>query len=183
MKKLTPYIFPLVVILIVFFLVYRWFVIRTEKGIDPSSMNEGIQIEDLSSEKASSLLRGSNDLESTPLTPDDATAQEDVVGTGTIRYEVVEGKVNFSVIADLPENETGYQVWIRTQDKDNLTLATQLEAAKGGYMSTISVAEDQLPLEVMVTTAKDKSRVLDTVILRGMIKAEQAEESTQVEQE
>lgn len=174
MKKLTPYIFPLVVILIVFFLVYRWYGLRTNRAGDISQLGEGIQIEDLSSEQADSLLRGSDDMASTPLTPGDATAQETVTGTGTIRYEMVDGKVNFSVMAALPESDAGYTVWIRGAEADNLTQAGELELSKGGYQATVSVNEDQLPLEVLVSQAKERDAVMDSVILRGMIEAQEA---------
>jgi len=176
MQKLTPYIFPLVVILIVFFLVYRWYGLQTNRQGDISQLGEGIQIEDLSSDQADSLLRGSNDLESTPLTPADASAQESVTGTGTIRYEIIDGKVNFSVLANLPESDAGYTVWIRGAAADNLTQAGELELTKGGYQTTVSVREDQLPLEVLVSQSKDREAVMDSVILRGMIEAQESSE-------
>ena len=179
MNKLTPYIFPLVVIIIVFFLVYRWYGMSTNRPTTADQYGEGIQIEDLSTEQASSLLRGSADLETAPLTSPETTEPNTTTGTGSIRYEVVEGKVNFSVIAELPEIKRNYEVWIRTVGGDNLTNAATMVSGKGGYTATISVSDEQLPLEVLVSQAKDKAEVLGSVVLQGTIAAPTDEQQGQ----
>ena len=178
MKRLTPYIFPLIVLAIVFFLVYRWYSLRSERNADNSDYGEGIEIENLSDTEADSVLRGVGDFETAPLEKSEETSSE-VTGVGSIRYEIKDGKVRFSVVADLPEPEEPYHVWIRTADGDNLTNAFDLELGKGGYMGTASVNEDLLPLEVIVSQSGNKSEVLDSVILKGVVekKAESEDNS------
>lgn len=175
MKRFTPYIFPLIVLAIVFFLVYRWYSMRSKRSADNSDYGEGIQIENLSDTEASSVLRGAGDFETTPMEKTENSSTE-VTGNGSIRYEIKDGKVRFSVAAALPEPEEPYHVWIRTQDGDNLTKAFDLEMGKGGYMGTAAVNEDLLPLEVIVSEAGDKSDVLNSVILRGIVEKKEATE-------
>lgn len=175
MKRFTPYIFPLIVLAIVFFLVYRWYSMRSERTADTGQYGEGIEIENLSDTEADSVLRGAGDFETAPMAKSESSTSE-VTGAGAIRYEVKDGKVRFSVAADLPEPEKPYNVWIRTVDGDNLTNAFSLELGKGGYMGTAAVNEDQLPLEVIVSQADNKSEVLDTIILRGVVEKKEAAE-------
>lgn len=174
MKRFTPYIFPLIVLAIVFFLVYRWYSMRSQPA-DTGQVGEGIEIENLSEADEDSILRGTGDFQTTPLERAE-DSQSAVEGVGSIRYEIQDGRVRFSVSADLPEPETQYTVWIRTQDSDNLTNAFTLELGKGGYMGTAAVSADLLPLEVIVSETTDKSQVLNTVILRGTVE-QQAEVS------
>ncbi len=173
MKKYTPYIFPLIVVIIVFFLVYRWYSVRTERDTQQADVGEGIQIENLTPEQLQSMSQGSRDLESTTMEP--GTPDAEAAGIGTIRYEVVDGKVNFSVLANLPDSETPYTVWVRSKDGTDLTQAFTLSMGKGGYMGTAAVPEDLLPLEVIVSQATSKDAVMDSVVLKGMIEAKASE--------
>lgn len=175
MKRFTPYIFPLIVLAIVFFLVYRWYSMRSERTAETGQYGEGIEIENLSDTEVDSVLRGAGDFETAPMEKTESSTSE-VTGAGAIRYEVKDGKVRFSVSADLPEPEKPYNVWIRTVDGDNLTNAFSLELGKGGYMGTAAVNEDQLPLEVIVSQADNKSEVLETIILRGVVEKKEAAE-------
>ncbi|PIR61867.1 MAG: hypothetical protein COY81_01075 [Candidatus Pacebacteria bacterium CG_4_10_14_0_8_um_filter_43_12] len=174
MKRFTPYIFPLVVLAIVFFLVYRWYNMRNQQG-DTSQYGEGIQIENLSDADLDTVIRGTGDFKTSPLEMSENTAST-VEGIGSVRYEVKDGKVRFSVAADLPEPKTPYHVWIQTRGGDNLTKAFDLELGKGGYMGTAAVSQDLLPLEVFVSQAGDKGQVMDQVILKGVI--ENSQETT-----
>lgn len=167
MKRFTPYIFPLIVLAIVFFLVYRWYNMRSQPTTD-GEVGEGIKIENLSDADANSILRGTGDFQTAPLQAAENTTSE-VLGAGSIRYELKDGKVRFSVAADLPESETPYTVWIRTSNSDNLTSAFTLEVGKGGYVGTAAVSEDMLPLEVIVSQATTKEQALNSVILRGVL--------------
>lgn len=173
MKKYTPYIFPLIVVVIVFFLVYRWYSVRTDRGTQQADLGEGIQIENLTPEQLQNMSQGSKDLETAAMEP--GTTDAEVAGIGTIRYEIVDGKVNFSVLANLPDSATPYYVWVRSKDGSDLTQAFTLEMGKGGYMGTAAVPEDRLPLEVIVSQSSDKASVMDSVVLRGMIEAKTAE--------
>lgn len=173
MKKYTPYIFPLVVVIIVFFLVYRWYSVKTDRDTQQADLGEGIQIENLTPEQLRNMSQGSKDLETATMEP--GTPDAEAPGIGTIRYEVVDGKVNFSVLANLPESETPYTVWVRSKDGTDLTQAFTLEMGKGGYMGTAAVSEDRLPLEVIVSQASTKEAVMDSVVLKGMIEAKTTE--------
>lgn len=170
MKKYTPYIFPLIVVVIVFFLVYRWYSIRTQRDSQQPEFGEGIQIENLSPEQLQNVLRGSRDVSTAQLEPGDSEAAKEV-GRGAIRYEIANGRVNFNVSADLPEGDSTYRVWVSSQDGDDLTEAFIMEVGKGGYMGSASVPQDRLPLEIIVSTASQKSEVMDSILLRGLIAA------------
>lgn len=168
MKKFTPYIFPLIVLAIVFFLVYRWYSMRSQQTAETDQYGEGIEIENLSDADANSVLRGTGNVKTAPLEKGE-DGQSEELGAGSIRYEIASGRVRFSVSADLPKPDTAYTVWVRTQGQDNLTQAFSLEMGKGGYMGTAALSADLLPLEVIVSKATNKSEVLDSVILRGVI--------------
>jgi hypothetical protein len=170
MKKYTPYIFPLLVIVIVFFLVYRWFTLRTQRNTMVPDTAPAIQVEELSPEQLTSVLRGSQNVSTTQLepTPSQGTAP---VGRGTIRYIIADGKVNFSVSADLPEAETAYRVWVRTPNGDDMTEAFMLEVGKGGYMGSASLPQEKLPVEIIVSTASEAAAALNAVVLKGSIAA------------
>lgn len=172
MQRFTPYIFPLIVLAIVFFLVYRWYNMRSQ----PTDIGagEGIEIENLTQEDVDSIIRGAGDFETAPLERDE-TSSSDIQGVGAIRYEIADGKVRFSVSADLPEPETPYNVWIRTVGSENLTNAFSLEIGKGGYMGTAAVSQDLLPLEVVVSQASDRNEVMNQVILKGVVEEEATE--------
>jgi hypothetical protein len=175
MKRVTPYIFPLIVIAIVFFLVYRWYSLRGQQNAENGQYGEGIEIENLTEDDADSILRGTGNLQTAPLTQDEGSTAQ-VPGAGAIRYEIQDGRVRFSISADLPDPITPYTVWIRTVGSDNLTQAFTLFMGKGGYMGTAALSEELLPLEVIVSQATNKSEVLDQVILRGTINKQGAGE-------
>lgn len=174
MQRFTPYIFPLIVLAIVFFLVYRWYNMRSQ----PTGIStEGIQIENLSESDADSIMRGTGNFETAPLEPAPESTTE-VEGVGSIRYEIKDGKVRFSVLADLPKPESSYHVWIRTVGGENLTNAFVLEMVKGGYIGTAAVSQDLLPLEVIVSPASDKAQVMEQVVLKGVVEQEATESVT-----
>lgn len=168
MKRFTPYIFPLIVVAIVFFLVYRWYALSTERSAQNSGYGEGIQIENVSSAEASKMLVGGKDVTTSPLKLSE-TAPQELVGRGSIRYEVQGDKVVFSVTADLPQKETPYVVWMRSPDGDDLTQAFLLTEGKGGLVGSAVVPTTALPLEVIVSTAQTKGEVLKQEILKGKL--------------
>ena len=47
MKKLLPFVFPLVAVLVIIFLVFRWYRLNTTPQGDISQFGEGIEIENL----------------------------------------------------------------------------------------------------------------------------------------
>ena len=178
MKRFTPYIFPLIVLAIVFFLVYRWYNMRSQQPTDLGEYGEGIEIENLSDADAQSIMRGSGDFQTAPMQKTE-DSQSTVEGVGSIRYEIKDEKVRFSVSADLPEPTSAYNVWIRTVGSENLTNAFALEMGKGGYIGTAAVSQDLLPLEVIVSEASDKNQVMNQVILKGVVEKQATEAGEQ----
>lgn len=174
MKKYSPYIFPLIVVVIVFFLVYRWYTVRTQRDASQAGYGEGIQIENLTPDQQKSVLKGSPDVSSVPLEPT-ASDTNQPTGKGDIRYQIKDNKVTFSVSADLPTDKE-YHVWVRSKDGDNLTEAFTLKMEKGGLMGSAVVPQSQLPLEVIVSQATNKADVLNQVIMKGMIENKGAQE-------
>jgi hypothetical protein len=155
-QTFLPYIFPAIVLVILLFLAYRWYSVRTQRDGKVSPFADSVTIENLSQDDAKRILRGVGDLKTVQL-----TGQGDV--SGQVRYEIKDGKVNFSVMAELPTLETGvYQVWIKEVGSDAKKQAFTLEEGKGGYIGSASVAETTLPFMILVTQG-------DQTILSGQV--------------
>lgn len=156
LQKLLPYVFPAVVLLIVIILAYRWYNVRTQRDGKVSPFAETVSIENLSQDDAKRILRGVGDLKTAKL---EGTGENG----GEVRYEIKDGKVRFSVMAELATLKTGsYQVWVKEVGSEAKKQAFVLEAGKGGYIGSASVSEATLPFEVVVTTG-------ETVVLTGRV--------------
>ena len=144
MKKISPYIFPAIVLGLVLLLVVRWYNLRTER-MEAGLLSEGVVIENLSEEEVQALSMV-EDYESVEM----QSEQENT--SGEIRYEVVEDRVTFTVAASFPEAEEGatYQVWLKETTSDVTRYAFDLELKKGGYMGSAAFSASLLPLEVVV---------------------------------
>lgn len=164
MKRYTPYIFPLVVLGIIFLLVFRWYNLRTER-MEYSLLGEGVEIENLSQEELARSIQGAGDYESVELESDNPD------NSGVIRYEVVEDKVRFSVMANLPEAETEYRVWLKETDGTAMREVFSLTAAKGGYIGSAALPSELLPFQVIVTQETQAEMAAENVILQGTIEA------------
>ncbi len=125
MKKFTPYIFPLLVLGVVFLLVYRWYSLRTDR-MEAGLLSEGVVIENLSEEQMAALTEV-DDFQT-------AKMESTVEGAmGEVKYDVTEEKVTFTVAATLPESETArYQVWLKEVGSETTRHAFDLVAKKGG---------------------------------------------------
>jgi len=177
MKKFTPFIFPLIVLGIVIFLLFRWYQMRTNGVDEKLSFGEGIEIEDLSGDELDSVMQGGESIKTVELQPE-TTSQQDKTDSGVIRYEVVNNRVAFSVITQLPEPTEGvYQVWLKDINSNEMQKAFVLEPGKGGFMGGAAVSTDLLPFEVVVSQEKADDDVIEQVILRGRLE-NIAEEAT-----
>ena len=173
MKKITPYIFPALVLLIVIFLISRWY---GKKG-QISDYGEGIQIENLSEEELENALSGVGDYTTVPLeqqpAPTDQTDDQLVVTqpalTGVVRYEVVEDKVKLSVIAQSIDTDSSYYVWLLPEGVEIPQQAFVLTPSKGGLIGSGAFSADQLPIEVLVTRGDDLGVNLGNVVLKGRV--------------
>jgi len=165
MKKYIPFVFPALALAIVIFLGYRWYSSQTVKPGKISDFGEGVQIEDLSSDQVNKLkANGSKDIPTVALTGD-------AEGTGSVRYEVANGKVAFTVSADLAAPKKGefYQVWLKEVGGDSKKKAFTLEFGKGGYVGWGAVSEDTMPFEVVVSKETKDDDQMETVQLSGTV--------------
>jgi len=162
MKKYTPYIFPLVVLSVVFLLVFRWYSMRTER-LDQDLFAEGIEIENLSEAELAESVSGAGDYMSTNLVSADEDSQ------GTIRYEIKDGKVRFSVIANLPNVDANYKVWLKEVDGEAMREVFSLTFGKGGHVGSAAIPSELLPFEIIVSDKDNATDALEENILRGMI--------------
>jgi hypothetical protein len=165
MKKFLPFVFPLIALVIVLFLGYRWYTARIVRSEDKlPQVGEGMKIEDLSSEEADQLKNSAKDMKSVDLKGESGTQ-----GAGQIRYDIKDGKVVFSISADLPELVEGqYQVWIKTGN-DQPKRAFVLEMTKAGYIGTAAISADTLPAEVTISEEKKQDDTVEKVVLKGIL--------------
>ncbi len=164
LKKYYPFIFPTIALLLVLFLAFRWYNLRTKRQQEQEEQQ--VQIENLTEEEMDQIVQGTDDVETVEL-------EGGATASGQIRYDVKEDKVLFSVHANLEKLDQGqYQVWLQGAD-DQLSKAFVLEYSKGGYMGSASVSLEDLPLEVVVSREmQSEDDTLEEEVLRGEIQAE-----------
>jgi len=167
MKKYLPYVFPSLAILIVIFLVFRWYSLNTKQTGEISKFAEGVEIENLSQTQAQETLNGAGDYKTEDLKSFDETS------SGQLRYEVADGKVKFSVYANLPELKSGeYQVWLRDLNGKTSRKAFVLEDGKGGFMGSAAISSEVLPFEVVVSRENTTDNEIEEIILTGILDKE-----------
>ena len=173
MKKLLPYLFPLLALLIVIWLGYRWYNNKSARPEDKiPEFAEGVKIDDLSNKEMTDLLnKGAKDLNSVELKSSSASATAvPEMGKGEIRYDIQENKVSFTVSADLPAPKEGkYQVWLREPGTEARKKAFVLEVGKSGYLGSGSISAETLPFEVVVSLEKQDDSTLETVLMTGTV--------------
>lgn len=169
MKKLLPFLFPLTSLAIVMFLAFRWYSNRTDRGnITPFA--ENVTIEELTTEETSMALRGVGDFKTIEMVGEGAE-------TGKVRYEINEGKVKFSVTANLENSQDeNYQVWLKDPNSEAIRKAFTLEYLKGGLSGTAAISAETLPFEIIVSKDSVESDQPSEVILKGLVEAEEAVE-------
>jgi hypothetical protein len=192
MKRYLPYVFPAAALLVVVFLTYRWYSHNTTGVGQISEFAEGVEIEELSDEEQTSVSRGVGDIQTVQLQP--VTQEEDseegtetdeesseinemtATATGQVRYEIVDGRVRFSVMATLPEQDLGYyQVWLKAVDSDAIRKAFLLELSKSGFMGSAAISADTLPFEVVVSYEMGDAANPSNTLLTGVIQANEEE--------
>lgn len=167
MKKLSPYIFPAIVLGLVFLLVFRWYTMRNDR-MQSGLLSEGVIIENLSEDEVTAL-DAVEDFETAEMT----ATTEDV--SGTVRYEVTDGRVTFTVSAVLPEDEAAnYQVWLQEVDSETARHAFDLKMKKGGYIGSAAFSTDLLPIKVVVRSEASMTEE-GAVLLETTLEAPEAE--------
>ncbi len=165
MKKFLPFLFPLIALLIVIFLSVRWYNSKTHRGDGKiPDLAEDVKVEDLTAAQAGQMKAGNaKDMKTLEMTGSGEVK-------GQVRYEVLDGKVLFSVYANLPDPTPAfYQVWIKQVDSDAKKQAFVLENTKGGFTGSASVNENMLPFEVLITKQTKSDEPMGDVILRTIV--------------
>ncbi len=168
LKQYYPFIVPTISLLLVLFLAFRWYNLRTQRDMKADITD--VEIETLTPEELQ-IVQGTDDVSTVELEPE---AEEPVIGQ--VRYRVEDDRVLITVSADLPTLESSYyQVWLAAEDKQP-QLAFRLQSTKAGHLGSASVRTDQLPLEVIVTDQMNVGEEeVGRQILRGLIEVEEAE--------
>ncbi len=159
LKKVVPYIFPLLAFAFVVFMFFRWYSNRVaEQG--NSLLSNDLEITTLTQEEEESIIRG---------TADFATVEMMAVGeaSGEVRYQLVDDKLNFTVTANLPDSSEAFAVWLKEIDGDTKKKVFTLTYSKAGFIGSASVPAEVLPIEVVVSTESDL--LLEDALLRGII--------------
>lgn len=174
MKQLIPYVFPLIALAIVVVLILRWYYFNTNPTGSIPNFGEQVQVKELSPEEET-VMRGAKDYKSAPLNPTKQPNETtNFPGSGEVRYTNKEGRVSFTVFADLPTPEDGeYQVWLRDSSGTVVKPIFSLTMSKGGYMGSTSIASEVLPVEILVSLEKSGSDTPTVIILQGSIPREE----------
>ncbi len=169
LKQYYPFIVPTISLLLVLFLAFRWYNLRTQREMDADITD--VEIETLTQEELQ-IVQGTEDVSTVELEPE---PEEPVVGQ--VRYRVEDERVLITVSADLPElDDSYYQVWLAAEERQPQQ-AFRLQSTKAGHLGSASIPTDRLPLEVIVTdqTGVGEDEV-GRQILRGMIEIEEVED-------
>lgn len=169
MKKFLPFLFPLIALVIVFVLVFRWYNSQTanKQGKIPD-FAAGTTVEPLTPTDTTRLRKGASDVSTVEM-----QGSKDVIGE--IRYEIKNGKVQFTVIANVPPaKDAHYQVWLQAVNGESKKKAFTLAVDKGGYIGSGSISQDTLPFEVIVSLEKSDDDTMETPVLRGVIQKDAA---------
>jgi hypothetical protein len=166
MKKFLPFVFPFIALAIVLFLAVRWYNTKTAYNEDRiADFGDSIKIQDLSLTDKNKLGKTAKDVKTIELKGENAS--------GEIRYEVRDGKLEFTVNADLPQLEKGiYQVWLKEVNGNGKKKAFVLEDTKGGFSGSAAIDKNVPAFEVVVTREMYNDEVMETVVLSGMVPAE-----------
>lgn len=169
MKKFLPFVFPLIAFLIVIFLAVRWYNSKTRRGDGQiPDFADNVKIEDLGQTQV-------DQMKNQPA-KDEKTVELNGTGEvkGQVRYDVKDGKVYFSVYANLPQLSQGYyQVWLKKVDSDAKRPAFQLSFTKSGYVGSAAISSDTLPFEVVVTKQNNENEPMGAPLLRGVLPKEE----------
>lgn len=172
MKKFLPFIFPAAALLLVIILAFRWYGLRNRPVPARPEFTEGVQIENLSQAELDRIMRGVSDLKKLELVPE--PDQTEIMGE--VRYEETEGKVAFTVVADLPLLEKGqYQVWLKDTESDATRKAFVLEYMKGGYTGSASLSSQALPFQIIVSREMTDDNQMETVVMKATLQGEKTE--------
>lgn len=166
LKQFLPFVFPTAAIILVAILAFRWYRMRNDQIGKISEFAQGVKIEDLTEAERKSALSGVKDVKTLPLQAENDDAM------GEVRYEFGDGKVKFTVTANLPKEDAMYQVWLKEVDGQAIRKAFSLKMMKGGYTGSAAISAETLPFEVVVSKEKVDDNLMEEILLRGVLQAE-----------
>lgn len=172
MQKSLSYLLPLVALLILVMLVFRWYnSIRPEGEVSGSA--EGIEITDLTSDDQAPL--GVEDSISIPLEPNEEVGQyQGEIRLGNEPDE--SGSTPFSISASLPELEDGegfYQVWF--EGEKGRKKAMRLSYKKGGYMGEGKLSSEFTSLKMTISKEMNDDDEIEEVMMEGTVNLDSTE--------
>ncbi len=170
LKKYYPFIVPTISLLLVLFLAFRWYSLRTDRDLN-DDINQ-VEIENLTQDEVE-LVQGVEDVSTV-----DLEQEGEELASGQVRYKIEDDRTLINVTAVLPEegDDADYQVWFIASGK-RAQQAFSLELTKAGYVGSASVPIDQLPLEVVVTDQVGAAEgEMGVQLLRGVIEADEIAE-------
>lgn len=174
MRRIAPFIFPALALLIVAVLLYRWYSLRTarEGRLTPGeSVTQVEELEGLAQATPGaklSLLPGAPDMQTVDLKPQATSSAALANVIGVVRYRMEKEEVSLGVFAELPDQKTGvYQVWLQGAGQAIKVFA--LELGKGGYTGSMTIHRGQLPVDVIVSYEQTNDSKIEQIILKGRI--------------
>jgi hypothetical protein len=182
MKKYTPYVFPLIVLGIIFMLVFRWYTLKSERS-EYALLGEGVEIENLSQDELVKSITGAGDYNSVDLIAAEPESEENQGLEGVVRYELKDDKVRFSVLANLPEPTTEYRVWLKSEDGESMREVFILTEGKGGYIGSAALPSELLPFEMIISENAEAKDADEDYVLRGKIESDEKIEVEVLEEE
>lgn len=169
-KQYYPFIVPTISLLLVLFLAFRWYNLRTQRDFVNDVAQ--VEIENLTQDELL-IVQGTQDVSTV-----DLESETEEPASGQIRYKIEDDRVLLTVNAELEEVEgVDYQVWLVSEEKQPQR-GFSLEKTKAGYLGSASIRLEQLPIEVIVTDQSGVSEdEMGREILRGIVEAfEESEE-------
>lgn len=158
MKKYLPFVLPALSVLLVLFFAIRWYQEKTTASLPTPEVSAGAEIEELSVNELASLeqmSQGIGNYQKVMLTG--------VNDSGEVRFEKKDGKIYFTVTANLAElTADTYRLWLKTAHSQEFVASKTFAFNKAGFVAATVVGADKLPLTLEV-------RQGETVVLSGQL--------------
>ncbi len=164
LQALLPYLFPLIAIIFVVIMFARWYKGKTAEA-PLSLLDSQLKVESLSKDLQNSIIKGATDYKML-----DMQGSEQAVGE--LRYQIKDGKLSFTVTANLPSSKEEYAVWLTDLNGEASKRVFNLAFSKAGYVGSAMISADVLPVRVVVTKASDL--MLQDVLLKAELTAPEA---------
>lgn len=162
LQALLPYLFPLIAIIFVVIMFARWYKGKTAEKPVSLLDSQQLQVESLPANVQNDIIKGASDYK--------MLSMQGATGAGELRYQIKDGKLTFTVTANLPESKEDYAVWLMDASGSSKRRVFNLEFGKAGYVGSAVVSADVLPVKVLVVKASDL--MLQDILFQAEIVAE-----------